>query len=225
VDCLIPYEEQNKIGKGFTLIELLVVIGIIGILASLLLTAFSAAKGRARSVTCKNRLHQLSLALQMYVNENRSKYPYYCTTDTDASLEGAIGLENTRFWWAKLIPYSPVKWTNATYHCPGYKGAINGCIATSTARGVQNTPLGSYAYNSEGVSVPAGRRYTPELGLGPPQVQASLGGRIWSAETPEPRVKAPSDMLAIGESRFLNAEANGMLGGLRYTHLRSSQVE
>ena len=190
------------------MIELLVVIAIIGILASLLLPALSAAKGRARSVTCKNRLHQIGLGLQMYVSEHRDKYPYLWATYDDPSLEGAIGRENTHFWWAKLIPYYPVKWTDATYHCPGYKGAISG-------RTGPLMPFGSYAYNSEGVSVPAvpGRPHTTQLGLGPPQDQSSLGVRVRSAETSESRLKVPSEMIAIGESRFLNARVNGTPGG------------
>jgi prepilin-type N-terminal cleavage/methylation domain-containing protein/prepilin-type processing-associated H-X9-DG protein len=209
-------KSNSIIGRGFTLIELLVVIGIIGVLASLLLTALSRAKDRARSVTCKNHLHQIGLALQMYVNEHQSRYPYYSSADTDPSLEGAIGRDNSRWWWAKLIPYYPVKWTNATYHCPGYKGAINGCVVTECASGRQNAPFGSYAYNSEGVAVPAvpGTPFTAELGLGPPQDQLVMGhGRLRSAVTPEPRIKVPSEMLAIGESRFLNAKVNGILGG------------
>jgi prepilin-type N-terminal cleavage/methylation domain-containing protein/prepilin-type processing-associated H-X9-DG protein len=202
-------ERNSVIGRGFTLIELLVVIGIIGVLASLLVSALSVAKGHARSVTCKNRLHQMGLALETYVNEHQNKYPYCWTTDYDPSLEGAIGRENTRFWWAKLMPYYPVKWTNATFHCPGYKGAVNGRTGSLM-------PFGSYAYNSEGVSVPniPGTPFSSELGLGPPQDQVLNGHvRIKSSATPEPRIKVPSEILAIGESRFLNANVNGTPGG------------
>ncbi len=46
---------------AFTLLELLVVTAIIGVLAALLLPALSAARGYARSTTCKNNLHQMGL--------------------------------------------------------------------------------------------------------------------------------------------------------------------
>src|SRR5262245_28798339 len=63
--------------RAVTLIELLVVVAIIGILAALLLPAMSKPKVVAQTATCKNRLHQMGLALQMYVDEHNSKYPYY----------------------------------------------------------------------------------------------------------------------------------------------------
>jgi len=56
--------------KAFTLIELLVVIAIIGVLAALLLPAFSRSKILARRVECAGNVRQLSLAAQMYWDDN-----------------------------------------------------------------------------------------------------------------------------------------------------------
>jgi len=64
-----------KSTRGFTLIELLVVIAIIGMLASLLLPALARAKRSGRSVACLSNLHQIGLALDLHVQDNRDRLP------------------------------------------------------------------------------------------------------------------------------------------------------
>ncbi len=60
---------------AFTLVELLVVITIIGLLASLLLPVLGRAKEAARGTACLSNLHQIGLALQLYVSDNNNKLP------------------------------------------------------------------------------------------------------------------------------------------------------
>ena len=64
-----------KIRRAFTLIELLVVIAIIALLAALLLPVVSRAKESARATACLSNLHQVGVALQIYVSENNNKLP------------------------------------------------------------------------------------------------------------------------------------------------------
>lgn len=62
--------------RAFTLVELLVVIAIIGTLAALLLPVLSRAKERGRTAACLGNLHQLGIALQIYVDENHNHLPF-----------------------------------------------------------------------------------------------------------------------------------------------------
>lgn len=61
--------------RAFTLVELLVVLAVIGILTALLLPAVVGTKEGGRSTVCLNNLHQIGIALQIYVQENQNHLP------------------------------------------------------------------------------------------------------------------------------------------------------
>lgn len=205
-------EGSRRTNCGFTLVELLVVVAIVCVLAALLFPALAGVKARAHFTTCKSHLRQMGLALQMYVHDH-NRYPDCSRSLPESGGPDLAEAQNNRWWWAKLEPYYPVRWTEQRYHCPGYAGAITGV-------GSSHDPLGSYAYNCRGVRPPfsgwegAGisvRWEGGRLGLGPTLYGSFPGSRPLA--TSEAQVRVPSEMLAIGESRFLSTQVNGIPGG------------
>ena len=98
---------------AFTLIELLVVITIIGILISLLLPAVQAAREAARSMQCRNNLHQIGLAIDMYIDFQgaNGKFPLAAQMPIDSSNKGNLPSLATA-----LAPY--IEQNKAPFNCP-----------------------------------------------------------------------------------------------------------
>ncbi len=177
---------------AFTLIELLVVIAIIAILAAMLLPALSQAKTKAYTTKCKSNLHQMGLAVSMYVQEARGQYPYYQWIPS-----AQVSIPPYRHWQDALAPYYSLRWTNSSYHCPGYRGGIFGGPTWGTW-------IGSYAYNCYGAARSFGAQPNVKVGFG---FHFSREGSAVS----ESQLMQPSEMITVTDSAA--AEQFNLFGG------------
>jgi prepilin-type N-terminal cleavage/methylation domain-containing protein len=102
--------------SGFTLIELLVVIAIIGILAGLLLPVLTAAKLKAKTMTCVNNNKQIALAIMLYAGDNN---------DTLPPLNEKNFANFTSNWWFRYVGngvyLASTTNTNYIWRCPAVK--------------------------------------------------------------------------------------------------------
>lgn len=164
--------QRLRVQLAFTLVELLVVIAIIGILAALLLTAIAHGKRRAQQVQCASNLHQLGLALVVYLAEDHCypPYPGWIKALERQGLE--ISKPATNFL------------QEGVWKCPSAQFFLH-----SGSRGI--TPV-YYGYNAFGVlrvgditNALGLRGYTPSDHRAPIR---------------ESEVANPSDMMAIGDS-------------------------
>lgn len=80
--------------RGFTIIEILVVVAIIGVLIALAIPLISAAKGRANSAACLNRLRVLGVGLSLYAADHQQRLPPLAAGRTSRTEEIPV-IDNT----------------------------------------------------------------------------------------------------------------------------------
>jgi len=68
---------------GFTLVELMIVIAIIAVLATVIMPKMGMNREKAKLQACILNLHQIGVALHMYMNENQGDFPKSCTIDSN----------------------------------------------------------------------------------------------------------------------------------------------
>jgi prepilin-type N-terminal cleavage/methylation domain-containing protein len=117
-------------GTAFTLVELLVVIAIIALLASLSLPGLSKTKEAGRSTACIGNLHQIGIALQIYVDGNQNRLPVMRDRSSDTNSPATNALPSP-----DLVLQSELGNTNVL-RCP------------SDLNDIFNLTGSSYAWNS-----------------------------------------------------------------------------
>jgi prepilin-type N-terminal cleavage/methylation domain-containing protein/prepilin-type processing-associated H-X9-DG protein len=122
---------RRRIQNGFSIVELLVVVAIIGLLMAMLLPGLAKARAMARRVTCGSNLHQIDLAMRLYLSENKDTYP--CAQDP---ISPGIWLWMGRGWRSFISPYFGEKIdvnNPSVLRCPGDKTQASTYEATSYA--------------------------------------------------------------------------------------------
>jgi general secretion pathway protein G len=77
LETSLPPSPPQQSGRfAFTLVELLTVIAIIAVLAAIIFPTFSAARGKARQVSCQSNLRQIGMGFQMYTQDYDGYLPY-----------------------------------------------------------------------------------------------------------------------------------------------------
>jgi len=155
-----------KSKKGFTLIELLVVVAIMGLLATLAITALNTARARARDARRVADIRQIQAALELYFMDEAA-YPTLTGSPADfAEFEGQC-LDSTGFAescsgtvYMGEIPANPNPRTDGGCEDVGY---------TYTSTQLQNGNYLSYTINyclgNDTGGIPAGDRIATPAGL------------------------------------------------------------
>ena len=132
----------------FTLIELLVVIAIIAILAGMLLPALSAAREKARAISCVNNQRQVTLLHLSYTDSSKG---YFCVSYDGNSLYWNVGMDAS---WNKNQPgiladtlgLNLNASNSKVYQCPtftdsatAYDAKFVGYLTAVSANGTVNT--------------------------------------------------------------------------------------
>jgi prepilin-type processing-associated H-X9-DG protein/prepilin-type N-terminal cleavage/methylation domain-containing protein len=188
----------SEANPAFTLLELLVVIAVIAILAALLLPALSRAKMACYRAGCAHNLHQIGVALRLYVDDFQ-RYPVFCNAPTLQDKR----TPRSAFWDAQILPYAQDN--QAIFLCPGQQSTNRDVAVNWSVYDAKELPWpnGSYGYNARGegqieVPPPPGALLDGFRGLG-------LDGTVeWGdgfTRTPiclsEGSVLVPTDMIAV----------------------------
>ncbi|MCF7668582.1 MAG: prepilin-type N-terminal cleavage/methylation domain-containing protein [Verrucomicrobia bacterium] len=212
------YHKYYNVSCAFTLIELIMVLAIVGVLASLLMTAITKARRYAERIYCQNNQRQLGLALNQYAHDNKTYPPLLCLDNGEADVR--YDTIQLTLWNAYILPY--VSSNNKVFNCPSYREIFRwkkeynpprkyssnityaGENELSKYKYPYNIACGrmlSYAINMYGVSEEIHARSVNAYGLwgGCISKENSKNTRCIYEGRKMDELRAPANMIAIGD--------------------------
>jgi prepilin-type processing-associated H-X9-DG protein/prepilin-type N-terminal cleavage/methylation domain-containing protein len=108
---------------GFTLVELTMVIGIIAFLLAVLLSAFSFARQRARSVLCQSNIRHIGLAFDLY-HTTHGTFPSAYVFKIILPESGRTNVDHSMdwggLWWPYALEMTPDRFSSRKHplRCP-----------------------------------------------------------------------------------------------------------
>ena len=177
--------------------ELLVVIAIIAVLAALLLTAVSLAKGKAQRIQCANNVRQLGMAMHLFTAE----FNYYPFSVNFGYWKG-IRTDNFTSWNAALENQISTHFPREHWMDETNKKSIWICPAASRPENYPSDKgYSNYGYNGYGLDTMSNGKFLyPFLGLsGNNSPDYSPGSEMLSPPVTEPQIANPSEMIQIGD--------------------------
>jgi prepilin-type N-terminal cleavage/methylation domain-containing protein/prepilin-type processing-associated H-X9-DG protein len=180
---------KSKHKKAFTLVELLVVIAIIAILGALLLPALSQSKEKAKRAGCQSNLRQLSLALNLYGDDN-DHYPSCLRSILGSRGPNPTMATEVCLWNAYILPY--VGKSRDVFYCPSFPDYFQWTtnaseLGYSYPTNIQGNRPFCYAINARGVA-PADFGLAKEMGVSTEAISRKPN-----------EIRTPADMIAIGD--------------------------